>query len=242
MNRLVLVVLASSLLAPNLAAKERAVPSLSGPVVDSVGLLSKGDAEAIGGSLLQYFRSSGNQLQVLIIDALGGEPIERYSMRVVESWKLGSDERDNGVLLLVATEDRKWRIEVGGGLEGELTDLSAYRIGSANLAPHFAQGNYAKGIFATLSAIAEELGGQLGQVQVQSRRPDKRRPSAFFFILVLAFLIFFRGGGFFGGMLLGSALGGRWSGGGWSSRGFGGGGGWSGGGGGFSGGGASGNW
>jgi uncharacterized protein len=223
------------------------VPRLSGPVVDEVGLLDPAARRSIAEALAAYQRRSGNQLQVLIIDTLGDEPIEAYSMRVAEAWKLGSAERDNGVLLLIARADRRWRIEVGGGLEGELTDALASRMGRNILSPSFRDGRFAEGIAGTLQAVAAALGDELQFTGVQRAEPQRRRSSGRGIGLLLSVLVLFmllggRGGGLFSGLLLGSLLGsgfggrhrGSWGGG---SRGS-----WGGGGGGFSGGGASGGW
>lgn len=224
------------------------VPSLSAPVVDEVGLLDAGARNSISQTLSAYQAKSGNQLQVLIIDTLDGEPIEDFSIRVAEKWKLGSAERDNGVLLLIVNSDRRWRIEVGGGLEGELPDALASRMGRNILAPAFRKGRHAEGIAGTLQAVAAALGDELqfsGVRAAQPRRSKRTGRGVGFFLIVLIAMIVFggrgRGGGLLTGLFLGSLLGRGFRGG--RGGGFGsGGGGWGGGGGGFSGGGASGGW
>ena len=137
---------------------------------------------------------------MLIVPSLRGIPIEEYSIRVVEDWKLGTAEADDGVLLLVAVEDRAWRIEVGGGLEGRLTDLQASRIGRGILAPTFREGAYAQGIAATLQAIAGALGGELsfeGVQFTQAPARGKRRVGVggiIFMMILLMLLLGGRGG------------------------------------------------
>ena len=215
------------------------VPPLTGPVVDQAGLLSVQDRQRISTGLRDYQQRTTNQLQVLIVPSLPEDmPIEEYSIRVVEQWKLGTAEKDNGVLLLISVQDRKWRIEVGNGIEGELPDVAASRIGHETLVPAFKRGDYAGGIAASLERIANALGGTIS-FQGMPRREPPNRPINFMPLLLIAFLILFAGrrrrGGFLAGMILGNMMGGR----GGSS---GGGGGWSGGGGGFSGGGAGGSW
>jgi uncharacterized protein len=227
------------------------VPEHSGPVVDLAGVLSRSEQTQIAASLVQFKRTYGPQLQVLVIPELQDETIESYSIKVVDQWQLGSKEKDDGVLLLVATEDRKVRIEVGQGLEGDLTDAQAGRIVRAGIIPFFKQGQVSAGILIGLSLIAESVGGKLENVPAPRMERQQRsgKSNAGFIIFLLLFMIGPRlfggrrrggiGGALLGGMLLGGAMGGR-------HRGFGGGGGFGGGfgggGGGFSGGGASGGW
>ncbi|MEZ4273240.1 MAG: TPM domain-containing protein [Myxococcota bacterium] len=232
---------------PATAVAALAIPSLTGPVIDEAGLLPATTRQQLSSALHTFHSQTGHQLQVLIIPSLQGEVIEDYSIRVVEKWQLGSAEKDDGVLLLIAVQDRKWRIEVGGGLEGDLTDAQATRIGQDILTPAFRQKAYAQGIASTLAAIAESLGGtlELSGTGIQPTEPPPKSRSIGSLIMMLIFLMFFLGGRRGGGsmlpaMVLGGMLGGshRGSGfGGGSSRG-----GWSGGGGGFSGGGSSGSW
>jgi uncharacterized protein len=225
------------------------VPKLIGPVVDLSGALSRSDQEKISASLLQFQRKYGPQLQVLVVPKLEDETIESYSIKVVDKWKLGAKDKDNGVLLLVATEDHKVRIEVGRGLEGDLPDALAGRIIRTGIIPFFKQGQTGAGIVVGLGMIAESVGGKLENIPAPRMRRAKRGGVNLGFPLFLSFfligpILFGRGRrrrGFgtalLGGMLLGSLMGG--------GRGVGGGGfggGFGGGGGGFSGGGASGGW
>ena len=113
------------------------VPKLTGPVVDLAGVLSRSEQAEISASLLQFQRQYGPQLQVLVVPKLEDETIESYSIKVVDAWKLGTKGKDNGVLLLIATDDRKVRIEVGRGLEGDLPDALAGRIIRAGILPFF---------------------------------------------------------------------------------------------------------
>ena len=98
------------------------VPSLTSPIVDNANLISDGVEQNINNQLEELSNSTGIQLAVLTIPTLEGEVLESYSMKVAETWKLGSAEKDTGVLLLIALEERSIRIEVGYGLEGVLTD------------------------------------------------------------------------------------------------------------------------
>src|SRR5688500_11544923 len=109
---------------------QRAVPPLANKRVhDEAQVLSSHTVEQLEIQLKQYEDSTSNQIAILIINSLEGEVIEEYSIRVAHNeWKLGQSKNDNGVLLLIATEDRKMRIEVGYGLEGVLTDALTNRI------------------------------------------------------------------------------------------------------------------
>ena len=230
-----------------------AVPSLSGPVVDKAGILSRSEFEKIENFLLDLNNRSQVQIAVLIIPSLEGESIEDYSMQVAEKWKLGDKEKDSGALLVVAVKDKKLRIEVGYGLEENLTDSRSGQIIRNFIAPQFRYGNYGEGIYDGIKAMAAyalEDESLLKEIAVSDEDDEGGFPHILLF-LIFAYLmiskflpgglfwIFYllsrRGrasstGSFFGGSI------GRSSGRGFSGGGF------SGGGGSFGGGGASGGW
>jgi uncharacterized protein len=221
---------AAALLALATAARAEApIPPLTGPVVDAAGLLSSGDERRLS-ELARSARTredgQGVQLQYLIVRSLEGEPIEDYSIRVAERWKLGTKGKDNGILVTVAVEDRAWRIEVGGGLEGEIPDALARRIGDRVLVPAFRERRFADGLYGagaellTLAGVApEEV-----QAHVRSRtRGVTRLPSgfgAFFALMVILWVVsnVFRGFGprrrrhmwWGGGPWIGGGASGRW--------------------------------
>jgi uncharacterized protein len=122
------------------------VPYLSARVNDLAHILSEGTEKELEGILRDYERKTGNQIAVLTIPSLDGEPLEDYSMKVAETWKLGQKGKDNGVLLLVSKNDRKLRIEVGYGLEGELTDGICGGIIRNVMTPQFKKGDFDGGI------------------------------------------------------------------------------------------------
>ena len=217
------------------------VPSLSGPINDHAGILSPKVKQVLSSALLNAKRSTGKELAVLTIKSLDGDSLEDYSLRVAEKWGLGSNQKDNGVLLLIALNDRTMRIEVGQGLEGELPDIVAGRI-IRSMRPYFKRSEYNAGVVLGVSEIAKRIGMSLKNIP---RVRNKRTGGSWFskILMLLFFISIFsgRGRGFLGGMLLGNVLGGsgryRSRGGGFSSGGR-----FGGGGGGFSGGGASGGW
>lgn len=224
------------------------VPRLSSPVVDNAGLLSSKVKLSLANALVQVKRQTGNEIAVLTVKSLAGESIDGYSMKVSDKWKLGSKNKDNGVLFLIALDERKMRIEVGQGLEGRIPDITAGRI-IREVKTYFKRGDYKSGIIVGTSKIAQKSGAKLTNTpRVRNRRSSRGSGTLIFLVIMILSMIFGRGGrggggGLLSGMLLGSMLGGR-SGGGFgrgSGGGFSGGGGF-GGGGGFSGGGASGGW
>lgn len=228
------------------------LPPLTGPVVDTAGLLDAGSARRLE-QLARAARQdgSGPQLQYLLVRSLEGEDIEGYSMRAAEAWKIGSKGRDDGILIVVSREDRAVRIEVGGGIEGGLTDAQAGRIIRTTIVPAFREGRFGEGLYAAGVQVLGALGAlpKNGSIQPMARRPQQVPLSAIVVGLFLVFSLFRILGalgprqGVFGGRRRGPFFGGPFGGGGFGGGGFGGGGGgWGGGGGGFSGGGASGRW
>jgi uncharacterized protein len=241
------------------ARAQAPIPPLTGPVVDAARMLDPRSVRAME-ELSRAARAAnggnGVQLQYLTIASLEGEAIESYSMRVAEAWKIGSKGQDNGVLVVVARDDRAVRIEVGGGVEGGLTDLQSGRIIRGTIVPAFRAGEFGRGLYDAGVQILSALGAlpQDGPVRVVRRRPQGTLGLSTIVIglFVLMFVLRMLGGlgprrafgrrrrgpFFFGGPFggFGGPFGG---GGGWGG---GGGGGWGGGGGGFSGGGASGRW
>ena len=169
---------------------------------------------------------------------------------MAEKWKIGSAKLGSGVILLISLEDRAIRIEVGEGLEGEITDLQAGRIINDEMLPYFKKNDFNSGVAIGLQSIARLLGGELhGDFHIRQRPGDWLGFAFYAFIFLFFVLMPLLGGrrfssgnrGIVTGLFLGSLFGGSGRSGGGGFGGFGGGG-WSGGGGGFSGGGASGRW
>ncbi len=135
------------------------VPFLSGRVIDEVGILSNETKLSIENKLKDHEKATSNQVVVLIIPSLESEVLEEYSLKVASTWKLGQKGKDNGVLLLIAKNDRKLRIEVGYGLEGSLTDALSYRIIRNEITPSFKQGNFSLGVEQGVDAILSAIAG-----------------------------------------------------------------------------------
>lgn len=143
------------------------VPNLTSPIVDNANLISDGVEQNINNQLEDLSDSTGIQLAVLTIPTLEGEVLESYSMKVAETWELGSAEKDTGVLLLIALEERSIRIEVGYGLEGVLTDTKCGLIIRNVIAPEFRNGNYQAGI---VNAVNNMVGLVKGDESLVSKR------------------------------------------------------------------------
>ncbi|MCG8478477.1 MAG: TPM domain-containing protein [Spirochaetales bacterium] len=243
-----------------LAALE--VPALTGRVVDNAGIVSAEAENALNDYFRRIEEATGAQIAVLTIPSLEGEILEEYSIRVVDRWELGRAGEDDGVLLLIAMQDRAVRIEVGYGLEGRLTDATSGAVIREYLQPHFRAGNYDAGVLTASAAIGGVVAdgtdvaglGGTGTARPSGGAPSRSSARGIplnFGFFVIVFLIGSlgrvgrrRGSGVLGALFWGSVASGaarRHHRGGFGGGGFGGGG-FSGGGGGFGGGGASGGW
>jgi uncharacterized protein len=128
---------------------------------------------------------TGNQVALLILPSLEGEPLEEFSHRVATSWQLGQKGTDNGVLLLIALHERRVRIEVGYGLEGTLTDLRAARIIRNEIVPRFRAGDLPGGITAGIRAILGTIEGTYSASETPSARPRPGdEPAAFQYVVI----------------------------------------------------------
>jgi uncharacterized protein len=136
------------------------VPALSAHVTDTVGLLPEDRRQALESQLVQLEKDKGAQLAVLIVSTTRPEPIESYSLRVAEAWRLGRKGVDDGVLFIVARDDRRMRVEVGYGLEGAVPDAIAKRIVAEVVAPRFKAGDFPGGIEAGVAALVARINGE----------------------------------------------------------------------------------
>ncbi|MDP2384288.1 MAG: TPM domain-containing protein [Nitrospirota bacterium] len=148
------------------------VPALTGRVVDLAHVLPADVAASLSRDLEAHETKTSNQVAVLILPTLEGEPLEAFSHRVGATWKLGQRGTGNGVLLLVALRERKVRIEVGYGLEGPLTDLRSAHIIRQEIVPRFRTGDLPRGIIAGVQAI---LGTIEGTYQAEEVLADRAR-------------------------------------------------------------------
>jgi uncharacterized protein len=141
-------------------ASAKDVPPLTGRVVDQANLLTAEQRQRIETQLAALEKQTGDQVAVLTVDTLDGDPIEDFANKTGRAWALGQKGKNNGVILLVAKQDRKMRIEVGYGLEPELTDLQTNIIQTQIIIPHFKQGDFGGGIEAGVDALVTTLQGK----------------------------------------------------------------------------------
>jgi len=153
-------VLALCLLWIGAAAADVPVPALSARVTDLTNTLGDGQKAALETKLEAFERAKGSQIAVLIVPTTQPEAIEPFAIRVAEAWKIGHDGVDDGVILLVAKEDRAVRIEVGYGLEGALPDVIAKRIIEEIVIPRFRAGDFYGGISAGVDRIIGVIEGE----------------------------------------------------------------------------------
>ena len=142
------------------ATAQQSVPALTGRVMDLADVLRPETENFLETTLRLHEDSTSNQLAILTIQSLEGEAIEEFSLRTARSWQLGQAEKDNGVLLVVAVDDRRLRIEVGFGLEGALPDALAGRIIRNDITPHFRDGDYDAGVRAGVRSILSAIEGE----------------------------------------------------------------------------------
>jgi len=160
------------------------IPPLKGYVNDNANMMSASVKAKIESELMAFEKSDSTQIVILTIPSLQGESLEDYSIKVVESWKIGQKGKDNGALFLVANQEKKMRIEVGRGLEGKLTDLTAGRIVDLVIKPKFKRGEFDAGFIVGIHALIDATRGEF---KAEPKRTSQRRGSFFPVITLLIF-------------------------------------------------------
>jgi uncharacterized protein len=194
------------LIPPTLEA--RPVPELSGRVNDYAGLLAPATVKQLETVLADLEQSDSTQIVVLTITSLDGDSLEGFSLRVVEQWRIGRHELDNGALLLVARDDRKLRIEVGYGLEGTLTDLVAGQIIRNVITPQFRLGNFDQGVIDGVGAMIAAVRGEFQAPADKQRHRQGSGEDLGGLVTALLFLFFIFGSMFRRNKPLAAVLGG----------------------------------
>jgi uncharacterized protein len=146
--------------------KDFSVPRLQGPVNDQARILSPQVRQSLTQALYTLKAQIQTEVAVLTLPNLGGVPIEDASIRIVENWQLGSQERGNGILFLIAQEERQMRIEVGQGLEGELTDVESKRIIDDHVRPLFQSNRFDEGVLIGVVSIVQKVEPELDFVSI----------------------------------------------------------------------------
>ena len=204
MKKRTIIILSILLLSlSSIYAKKQPIPALKNRVTDLTGTLTQEEISILEQKLI-FFEStdSSNQFVVLIVSTTGSESIEEYSMRVAEKWEIGQADLDNGVILLIAKNDRKLRIEVGYGLESKITDAFASRVINEYITPKFKTGDFNIGINAGVDEIIKLINGTsiIPTTSPPSNNKKSFRskiatnlPQILIFLFVVFLALFFRG-------------------------------------------------
>lgn len=175
------------------AAAQPTFPALSGRIVDEMGLLTSADHAELLETLKQLEVKSSDQIVIYVAKSLQGYPIEDFGYQLGRAWKIGQAGINNGIVLIVAPNDKKVRIEVGRGLEPQMTDVMSSLIVQTALLPAFRRGDFPGGIKAAVRDIKDVLLGDAAEVEARAKRFQKRGSSSgdgLTAVLFLAFWIF----------------------------------------------------
>ena len=149
-----------------------AVPKLTGHVVDLTGTLTSPERDRIDGKLADFEQRRGSQVVVLLVPSIGPEVIEDFATRVTDAWQLGRKGVDDGVLFVIAKQERKMRIHTGRGVQGTVTDVLSKRIVADIVAPRFRNGDFAGGIDEAVDAIMKAIEGE--SLPLPSKKPQRK--------------------------------------------------------------------
>lgn len=173
------------------------IPPLTGPVVDITSTLQPQEQAALSQRIVDFSKTKGAQLQLLIIPTTGNEEIAQYAVRVGDAWKIGRKNIDDGVLLIVAKDDHKIWLAPGRGLEGVIPDIYAKRITADIMRPQFKAGNFAQGINDGVDAIIKLVNGETLPAPPQQPSYGNRQGGGFGQALIM---------GLFAGTIVGGIL------------------------------------
>lgn len=206
------LLLLASLWQAGLAQALEAIPPLTQRVTDLTSTLTAEQQAGLEARLQAFEQQKGSQIAILIVPTTQPEDIAQYSIRAVEAWKLGREKQDDGVLILLAKNDRKMRIEVGYGLEGAIPDVTAKRIISDVMAPYFRQGDFYGGLNAAVERIAALIDGEALPPPPQQARGGEHDwgdmlPILLFGGLIAGAMLRAVLGSFFGGVATGGLIG-----------------------------------
>jgi len=188
LKKILLVALSYSLGTALSAMEYVAVPTLNARVTDLTNTLTAEQRATIEARLASFESQKGSQIAVLLVPTTKPEAIEQYSIRVAEQWKIGRKKIDDGVILLIAKDDHKLRIEVGYGLEGALPDVIAKRIIAEDITPLFKQGDFYGGIVAGITHIEAVVQGEALPSPSTEKNNDTSIENFLPFLIILAFI------------------------------------------------------
>lgn len=184
---LLFALVGTALLAP--ARAQVPVPPLSAAVTDLTGTLSAGQIADLDARLKIFSQQRGSQIAVLIVPSARPEAIEQFSIRLAEAWKIGRAGKDDGVILVVAKDDREMRIEVGYGLEGAIPDAVAKRIIAERITPRFRDGDFYGGLSEGVTTIIKLIEGEKLPPPSAGAGGDTSFGVAEFFILLVGLVV-----------------------------------------------------
>lgn len=187
------------------------IPPLSSAVTDLTQTLSAEELTALNEKLSQFSQQTGSQIAVLVLPTTQPEDIAQFGIRLAEAWKIGREKQDDGVIVIVAKQDRKMRIEVGYGLEGAIPDAVAKRIVAEQLTPAFKQGQFYQGLHVATDSLIQLIQGE--QLPAPAAKDTTAQNGLMHWLPILMFAAIFLGailrgmlGSFFGSALTGGAL------------------------------------
>lgn len=158
------------------------VPQLTERVVDAANVLTPEEKESLKSTLKKLEVEKGSQVAILLVKTTAPEPIEAFSLRVAEQWKLGREKINDGAILVLAMNDRTMRLEVGYGLEGALNDATSKRILDDIMRPYLQRSEYFEGLRAAIEAISRVVSGEPLPVP---HRPSTDDPQSAIIVLVI---------------------------------------------------------
>lgn len=171
------------------SANEVALPALTERVTDLTGTLSAEDRASLTASLAALEKDKGAQVVIVLLPTTQPESIEQFGIRLADAWKIGRKGIDDGVIVIVAKNDRRMRIEVGYGLEGAIPDAIAKRIVAEQMAPRFREGDFAGGLRATVATLDKVIRGEPLPAPVVQTAPNGGEPAdALTFLLIVFFM------------------------------------------------------
>lgn len=169
------------------------IPTPETHVADRANIIDEQTESSLNGFLAELEIKTGAQMVVLTVETTGGIPIDRFSVDVANKWKLGQSQLDNGVLVVIAHKDRKYRIEVGSGLEAVIPNSFCEEIGTILFAPNFRNGNYNEGIYqgtiAIINKIANDVGVTISGTPKTIHLPERRSSGLSFIPILLIFIV-----------------------------------------------------
>ena len=171
------------------SANEVALPALTERVTDLTGTLSAGDKAGLTASLAALEKDKGAQIAIVMLPTTQPESIEQFGIRLADAWKIGRKGVDDGVIVIVAKDDRRMRIEVGYGLEGAIPDAIAKRIVAEQMAPRFREGDFAGGLRSTVATLEKVIRGEpLPAPVVKTAQSGTDPGDALTFLLIVFFM------------------------------------------------------